>query len=139
MKGSRERLFGLIVVTVAVFLAGFFLYSWVAGQFDRAVKEIARLKNDIQKFERTSALGRTASRKIAQFEERSLPANPEVARTRYQTWLVNEMELAGLIEPDVRQIDRKARGVARLGLEHYGFGRLRRRRRKRCARALPWW
>src|SRR5688572_20753270 len=99
MKSSRERLFALIVGVVAVFLVGFFLYGWVAGQFDRRVKEIARLKNDIQKFERTGALGRTASRKIAQFEERSLPANPEVARTRYQTWLVNEMELAGLIEP----------------------------------------
>ncbi len=102
MKSSRERLFALIVATVAVLLVGFFLYGWVAGQFDRRAKEIARLKNDISKFERTSALGRTASRKISQFEERSLPANPEVARTRYQTWLVNEMELAGLIEPDVR-------------------------------------
>ena len=102
MKGSRERLFGLIVGTVAVFVVGFFLYSWIAGQFDRRAKEIARLNNDIRKFERTGELGRTASRKIAQFEERSLPANPEVARTRYQTWLVNEMELAGLIEPDVR-------------------------------------
>jgi len=102
MKSSRERLFALIVGTVAVLVVGFFLYSWVAGQFDRRAKEIARLNTDIRKFERTGELGRTASRKIAQFEERSLPANPEVARTRYQTWLVNEMELAGLIEPDVR-------------------------------------
>ena len=102
MKDSRERLLALIVGCVAILAVGFFIYSWVHGQFDRRAKEIARLNSDIKKFERTAAQGRTAAAKIAQYERRSLPANHEAARTRYSTWLVNEMELAGLIEPDVR-------------------------------------
>ena len=102
MKSDRERLFAIVVGAVAVVVVGFFVYSWIQGRFETRTKEIARLKDDIKKFDRQSALGRAAARKIAQFEERSLPANPESARTGYQTWLINEMEAAGLIEPDVR-------------------------------------
>jgi hypothetical protein len=102
MNISRERLFGIIVGCTAVVLGGFFIQQWVSGQFSRRAGEIGRLKQDIQKFERDAAKGRVASRKVADYELRSLPANVEIARSRYQTWLVNEMELAGLIEPDVR-------------------------------------
>jgi hypothetical protein len=102
MKNSRERLLALIVGCVAVLVAGFFTYSWVKGQFDRRARDITKLTSDIKKFERTAALGRTASSKISRYEQRSLPANADIARTRYQTWLVNEMESTGLIEPDVK-------------------------------------
>jgi hypothetical protein len=102
MKTSRERLFAIVVGCLAVVIGSYFVYSWVAGALDRRVKDIARVKEEIRKFERTGNLGRAASRKIAQYEQRSLPSNVEVARTRYQSWLISEMELAGLIEPDVR-------------------------------------
>ena len=99
MKNPRERLFAVIVGCVAVLLVGYFVYSWIAGQFSRRATEIANLQKQIKDFERTANKGRAAARKIAQYEERSLPANPEVASTHYQTWLVAEMELAGLDTP----------------------------------------
>jgi hypothetical protein len=102
MKTSRERMFAIVVGCVAFVAVGYFLYSWIAGQFTRRTTEIAKLNDDLKKFNRTAEQGRRAARKIAQFEERSLPANPEIALTHYQTWLVNEMEMAGLIEPDMK-------------------------------------
>ena len=102
MKNARERLLMVVVGAVALLIVGFFLTSWISGQFSRRTVDIARLKDEIKKFDRQAALGRAAARKLAQYEERSLPADAEVARTEYQTWLVNEMERAGLIEPDVR-------------------------------------
>jgi hypothetical protein len=93
----------VIVGCVAVVLVGYFAYSWIAGQFSRRATEIANLQKQIKDFERTANKGRAAARKIAQYEDRSLPANPEVASTHYQTWLVAEMELAGLDTPKMNQ------------------------------------
>jgi hypothetical protein len=104
VKNSRERIFAIIVACVAVVIVGYFAYGWVAGQFTRRNAEIARLTDEIKKFDRTANLGRAAARKISQYEQRSLPANLEFASTHYQTWLVNEMELAGLIEPNMRLV-----------------------------------
>jgi hypothetical protein len=102
MKTNREKLFAIIVAAIAVVIVGYFGYSWIAGQFTRRSKEIADLQDQIKKFERTGALGRAASRKMGQYEERSLPANPEIALTHYQTWFVNEMLDAGLDGPKMR-------------------------------------
>lgn len=98
----RERVIAILVGCTVAVLALFFVQQWVSGQFSRRAGEIARIKDDIRKFERQAGIGRVAAKKVADFELRSLPANIEVARSRYQTWLVNEMESAGLIEPDVR-------------------------------------
>ena len=35
MKISREKLFAVIVASIAFVLVGYFVYSWVAGQFKR--------------------------------------------------------------------------------------------------------
>jgi hypothetical protein len=99
VKNPREKLFAVIVACVAVVLVGYFAYSWIAGQYSRRNAEIAKLQKEIKDFERTANKGRAAARKIAQYEERSLPANPEIAATQYQIWLVAEMELAGLDTP----------------------------------------
>lgn len=101
MKNSRERLLLVIVGAFALLIAGFFLISWISGQFSRRETEIARLNDEIKKFDRQVKLGRAASHKIVQYEERSLPADAEIASSKYQSWFVNEMERAELIEPDV--------------------------------------
>jgi hypothetical protein len=101
MNTSRERLFAVIAGFVGTLVVTFFVYSWIGGQFSKRAAEKARLLDEIKKLDRTAMQGATASRKIASAEERSLPANPEVARTRYQSWLVTEMEACALVEPDV--------------------------------------
>src|SRR5262252_7393193 len=99
MNTSRERLFAIIAGFVGTLVITFFVYSWIGGQFSKRAAEKARLLDEIKKFDRTAMQGAAASRKIAHAEERSLPANPEIARTRYQGWLVSEMEACELIEP----------------------------------------
>jgi hypothetical protein len=101
MNISREKIFVAIAGFVGTLVIGFFVYGWVAGQFSKRAQEKVRLLEDIKKFDRTAMQGSAAARKIAEFEKRSLPANPEIARTRYQSWLVTEMEAAELVEPDV--------------------------------------
>ncbi|HEY2415414.1 MAG TPA: hypothetical protein VGI40_24440 [Pirellulaceae bacterium] len=102
MNTSRERLFAIIAGFVGTLVIGFFVFSWISGQFSTRASDKAKLLDELKKLDRTALQGAVASRKIAQFEERSLPANPEIARTRYQSWLVTEMEACELIEPDVR-------------------------------------
>jgi len=99
MKNPREKLFAIIVGCVSLVLVSYFVYSWIAGQFNRRATAIANLTKEIKDRDRTANKGRAAARKIAQYEERSLPANPEIAATHYQTWFLAEMELAGLDSP----------------------------------------
>ena len=101
MNTSRERIFAIIVGFVGTLVIGVFDSSWLGGQFSKRSAEKARVVDELKKLDRTAMQGAAAARKIAQFEERSLPANPEIARTRYQSWLVTEMEACELIEPDV--------------------------------------
>lgn len=99
---SRERILGIIVGCVAVLIGGVFMQRWVSGKFAMRTARLEQLNGDLKKLNRQVTLTKAAQRKIATWAEQSLPANPEVARTRYQDWLVKEMELSGLVEPDVR-------------------------------------
>lgn len=101
MKNVQERLFAVVVVCVGLLLVGFFVTSYVRGQFATRQQRIAQLEKEIRDFKRQVLAGQIAAKKLADYEARSLPANPEVARTRYQQWLVNVMESAGLIEPEI--------------------------------------
>lgn len=101
MKSMQERLFAVIVAAVGLLLLAFFVTGWVNNQFATRRQRIAQLEKEIRDFKRQVLAGQLAAKKLSEYEARSLPANPEVARTRYQQWLVNVMETAGLIEPDI--------------------------------------
>jgi Tfp pilus assembly protein PilN len=101
MKNLQERLLAVVVAAVGLMLAGFFVTSWVQGQFATRRQRISQLEKEIRDFKRQVLAGQLAAKKLAEYEARSLPSNPEIARTRYQQWLVNVMESAGLIEPDI--------------------------------------
>jgi hypothetical protein len=97
----RERLLAIVVGVLAIGIAGYFVQSWVGGRFAERRAKIARLEGEIKSFKRQVAAGQKAVQKLAAYEERSLPANPEIARTQYQNWLLDEVERAGLSEPEV--------------------------------------
>lgn len=101
MNISRERLLTIVTGFIGVLVVFYFIYNWVDGQFRRRTDEIAKIQKDLKNFDRTITQARGAAKKIAEAEQRSLPAKPEEARTAYQSWLVTEMEAAELIEPDV--------------------------------------
>ena len=64
MKNPRERLFAVIVGCVAVMLVGYFVYSWIAGQFRQRATAIANLNKDIKYRERIANRGRAAARRV---------------------------------------------------------------------------
>ena len=84
---SRERIFAIIAGTIGLVIVGFFVQRWVSGQFSTRTRDKTALETDLSKLKRQVNLAQAASRKVAAYEARSLPANPEIARTRYQTWL----------------------------------------------------
>ena len=99
---QRERYLAIAVGVSLAAVVGWFVQGWIAGAFDRRQQEITRLQGDLNGQNRRVDLGRKAARTIAAFEERSLPANPDVARSHYHDWLLREMGEAGLIDPTVK-------------------------------------
>ena len=77
MKTNREKLFAIIVAAIAVVIVGYLL---IAGSPASSPGEQGnrRPSGSDRKFQSAPALGRAASRKMGQYEERSLPANPEI-------------------------------------------------------------
>ena len=98
----RERYLAIAVGVSLAAVVGWFAQGWIAGAFDRRQQEITKLQGDLNAQNRRVDLGRRAARTIAAFEERSLPANPDVARSHYHDWLLREMGEAGLIDPTVK-------------------------------------
>lgn len=99
---QRERYLAIGVGVLLLLVVGWFVQGWIAGAFDRRQQEITKLQGDLNTQNRRVDQGRRAARTISQFEERSLPANPDVARSLYHDWLLREMGEAGLIDPTVK-------------------------------------
>lgn len=99
---QRERYLAIGVGVLLLLVVGWFVQGWIAGAFDRRQQEITKLEGDLNAQNRRVDQGRRAARTISEFEERSLPANPDVARSHYHDWLLREMGEAGLIDPTVK-------------------------------------
>jgi hypothetical protein len=99
---QRERLLAMIVGGFGVLLVLWFGWSYVDGQFRTRRAKIANLERDIQQFENQARQGQRATKKLAEYEARSLPPNPEVARSLYQDWLLGEVSKAGLTEQELQ-------------------------------------
>ena len=96
----RERILAIAIGGVAAAIIGYFAVSYVTGQFSKRSTEIARLEGEIKKSKDQVFAGQVAAKKITQYEARSLPPDEEVTRTQYQDWLLEEIQDAGLTEPD---------------------------------------
>lgn len=99
---QRERILAIVVGVLMFAVVGWFVQGWVAGAFDRRQQEITRLEGEVNAHKRRVDQGQRAARTIAEFEQRSLPSDPDVARSLYHDWLLAEIGKAGLIEPTVK-------------------------------------
>ncbi|HEV7281656.1 MAG TPA: hypothetical protein VGN57_15750 [Pirellulaceae bacterium] len=93
---QRERILG---GAVGLLVAGFLLYfvgGWFLGIFSWRADEIDRLTDQRDKLARSVRMGTAAREDLAAFEQRSLPGELEVAKTRYQDWLLGVAEREGL-------------------------------------------
>ena len=99
---QRERYLAIGVGVMVVAILGWFVQGWIAGAFDRRQQNITRLEGDLNAQKRRVDQGQRAARTIAAFEERSLPSNPDVARSLYHDWLMAEIGKSGMIEQTVK-------------------------------------
>lgn len=99
---QRERILAIAVGVMLVAVVGWFVEGYISSQFTQRRTDISSLEKEIKKFKRQIMLGQGAAHTISEFEQRSLPSNPEIARSHYHDWLASELGKAGLIEQDVK-------------------------------------
>ncbi len=112
-RSSRYRTFGLAAV-LAVMMA-YFGGEWVVGQaiqgpIRKARARRAQLERDIEQRETSLRRLREAGKLLDQWEDQSLPADTEVARSLYQAWLVELVDDVGLSNPSVTSSEPVATG-----------------------------
>ncbi len=107
---QRERLLAIVVGSVGLLLAAWFAWSYVDGQFRIRRTKIANLDKDVRTFQLQAMQGQQATKRLAEYEARSLPPNIEVARSLYQDWLLDEVSKAGLTEQEVQAKTQQSEG-----------------------------
>ncbi|MEX2174381.1 MAG: cadherin repeat domain-containing protein [Pirellulaceae bacterium] len=98
----RERLLALVVGCLGSLLVLYFGWSYVDSAYRTRRDKIANLENELQKFRQQVTAGQLAVRKLGEYEARSLPPAPDVARSLYQNWLLTQVSKAGLSEQLVK-------------------------------------
>jgi len=99
---QREKYLAIGVGLLAVVIGGWIAQGYVSAAFDKRHQEINRLQGDLSAHKRRIDQAQRAARTIADFEQRSLPANPDIARSLYHDWLLSEIGKAGLSEQTVK-------------------------------------
>lgn len=109
---SRLRTIGLAALLVV--MVGYFGGEWVLDQLIQGPLQAARarrtqLERDIEQRETSLQRLRAAGQVLAQWEDQSLPADIEAARSLYQAWLVELVDDVGLSGPSVTSSEPSAR------------------------------
>jgi hypothetical protein len=97
----RERYVLIGVCALVAAILGYAAFRSVSGMFTRRSADIAKLEKEVSDAKKQAQLGERAKKKIAEYEARSLPSDPAVARREYQNWLLTEVEKAGFVEPKI--------------------------------------
>ena len=109
---SRYRTVGLAAVLLV--MVAYFGSEWaldlVQGPLQAAHSRRTKLERDIEQRETSLRRLREAGKVLAQWEDQSLPADLEVARSLYQAWLVELVDDVGLTSPSVTSSEPSARG-----------------------------
>ena len=112
---ARYRTAGLaamLLVMVAYFGGEWLMDRLIQGPLEAARSRRTQLERDVQKRETSLQRLREAGKLLAQWEDQSLPADTEAARSLYQAWLVELVDDVGLAGPSVTSSE----PVARAGL-----------------------
>ncbi len=97
----REKLLALVVAAVAGLFALRTVYAQLQDSFTSRENRIAALQKEIGEKQLKVERGKMATRRIAAWEEKSLPADKQLARSLYQKWLLSHVERLQLGDADV--------------------------------------
>jgi len=98
---QRERILAISVGALVAALVLWYGTSWLLARFDEKDRRIESLVKDVQKKKKDVAESQAAARRLADYEQRSLPRDPDLAASLYQQWLIRVMEQAQFTDVDV--------------------------------------
>ena len=85
---KRERLLAIAVGSMFGVVGVLYLINSITGAFDDRSTQLLEQESTLAQQKRDIMFGKEAARKLAAIEEKSLPADVQVARTAYQGWLL---------------------------------------------------
>ncbi|MEE3371187.1 MAG: hypothetical protein VX346_17775 [Planctomycetota bacterium] len=102
MGDKRTRLLLLVLGAIAVLYAGDLAYrSWIESPRKEAERQKTRLEKRIRETKLSLAKSKRVAADLEQLESQSLPWDLEVARSAYQSWLLQLVQRAKLQTPNV--------------------------------------
>ncbi len=101
METRQKILYGVLGIIVLYFGGEEAKKRFVDEPFDTAEKRHDKLEEDLVKAEKAFNRAKKTSRRIENWEARSLPKDPNKARTVYQEWLVALVERSGFTTPSI--------------------------------------
>jgi hypothetical protein len=107
---SRERLLALAVGGLLVLIVGFYLYGRIDDALRVRLAQNQRLNSQVMDLEKKVRKGQLSDRRLRELNDRSLPADRLLARSLYQSWLLELLGKVGLENPQVRATGGRAHG-----------------------------
>ncbi|MBL9124701.1 MAG: hypothetical protein JNG90_13780 [Planctomycetaceae bacterium] len=101
MQKREKVLAGVVGLLVLGFAGNWLFQQALQGPLNARYERITKLKNDIARKEKELRLAQQAGKKLTAWQRQSLPRDPEVARSLYQEWLLDEVSRAGFKLPNV--------------------------------------
>lgn len=108
----RERMLLLVTVLLLAGLGVKFTANKLLAAFDTRTERRDSLQAELARKQTLILRGRRNSRQIADWEQQSLPANLQLARSLYQNWLVGLVDRAKLEAVQVNSSTPQSRGDA---------------------------
>jgi Tfp pilus assembly protein PilO len=97
MKPTRQQLLLAVLALIAIVQMGdWVLNTMIQGPLQLRRDRTDQLQKDIRKRESLLAESRNAGKEIEVWQKQSLPADPEVARSGYRSWLLSVVKGAKL-------------------------------------------
>lgn len=106
---SRERTLGLLVGALLLLIGGY--YAW--DSFDASIaareQQITQLEGQISGKQRRLRLAKRDVARLNHYREQSLPTETDLARTLYQTWLLESVQGKGMTDVNVSTLGARGR------------------------------
>ena len=99
--GRKLLLYGGLAVMAVIFAGDSGMRKFVDQPLDLAERRQTVLRKNIKTRQQQLQEATQSLDVLDQLRERSLPSNSELARSRYQAWLLDLIEQAGLKGPNV--------------------------------------
>ncbi|MFN0020535.1 MAG: Ig domain-containing protein [Pirellulaceae bacterium] len=98
---SRERILAIAVGSAVALGAVFWLYTSIAAMYASRSKELETLETAVTQQRNLDRQIMAAAGRMRNYEEKSLPRSSSVARSVYQTWLLELFGKSGMGQPQV--------------------------------------